>query len=145
MTATYELRTDLRLKYVHIAGETHLRELRDIASLYAKDPLFSVQNRFVVDLLDLGQARAGFRDVFALKAIYETHFKDIEEPVDVAIVTSSVLGHGISRIFATLMAAEKIMRVRIFKTFDEAAVFLNLPAEELHALRNNYKTISSLS
>lgn len=138
MAASYRIIPALRLKYVRVTGKTHLNELRELASRYFDDPQFSAENRFLVDLTDLTGAQAKFMDVFTLKAFYEKNFGDLEYPIDAAIVTTSKLGFGISRMFATLMAGKRVMRVRIFTNMAGAAEWLRVDCREIQKLQKQF-------
>ena len=138
MAAAYRIIPDLRLKYVHVSGKTHLSELRELAGRYFEDPQFSLEIRFLVDLSDLTGARAKFMDVFTLKWFYEEKFGDLEKPIEVAIVATTKLGYGISRMFATLTTSEKIMRVRVFSDLASATEWLCIDCHEIMRLQKQF-------
>ncbi len=138
MPASYCIVPSLRLKYVHIAGRTQLSELLGIANRYFDDPQFSIENRYLIDLTDLTGAKAKFVDVFALKSFYQANFSNLKNPIDVAIVTNSKFGYGISRMFSTLMGNKKIMNVCIFTNFETAGKCLQIDCSELKKLQKKF-------
>lgn len=126
MPAAFFIDPQNKLKFVHISGKTHLHELRSLAEEYFASPQFSDEIRYLVDLSELTDAEAKFRDVFALVGFYKRMLKTLEKPIDVAIFAPSDLGYGISRMFATLMKGGNAMQVRIFSDMSDALQWLDL-------------------
>ena len=126
MPVSYQVYPALRLKHVRVSQKTNLEELKDAASRYFEDPAFSPDNRFLVDLSELTDARARFRDVFSLKGFYRRGLGNLDNPINVAIAAPGDLAYGISHMFFMLMLGSKTMNVRIFSSVLEALSWLEI-------------------
>ncbi|GAB5447421.1 MAG: hypothetical protein Gyms2KO_22940 [Gymnodinialimonas sp.] len=109
--------------------------MKTAALNFFEDPEFRKDIRFLVDLDELSDARARFRDVFSLKGFYQRGFGKLDRPVDVAIAAPSDLGYGISHMFYMLMLDHKTMNVRIFSSISEALTWLQVDRMEFESFK----------
>ncbi|SPH20820.1 hypothetical protein ASD8599_01561 [Ascidiaceihabitans donghaensis] len=136
MPARYHIYPQFQLKFVSIWGKTELAELMALATRYSLDPDFDSKNRMLVDLSDLKDAKATFRDVFALNGFYERTFAAPDTPMSVAISAPTGLGYGLARMFSALTSGKPLMHVEIFRSVSDAATYLNIDLDKLKDTQN---------
>lgn len=145
MSAEYKIFGPLRLKYVTISGVTQLSELRSLAETYLEDPLFSPHHRQFIDLANLTDAKAGFSDVFTLRNFYLRAYGKKCTAVPVAIYAPTDMGYGLSRMFASLMVGQDLMRIKIFENFSEALSWLEIDENDQAWKEREFLSVSNTS
>lgn len=131
MSAKYIVNPKLLLKYVNVQGTTDISELYSLALMYFDDPLFSDDNRIIIDLTHLKNAKAKFKDVMKLKRIYSDRFRHTGKVVQIAIIAPTSLGYGVSRMFASIAATGKVMKVNIYRDVADAAHYFSLKLNDI--------------
>jgi hypothetical protein len=135
MTAKYIIVPELSLKYVKVTDTTDFSELYSLALMYFDDPLFSDDNRFIIDLTFLTNTKASFKDVLKLKNIYSDRFRYSGKAIQIAIIAPTSLGYGISRMFASLAATGKVMKVMVSREIDDVAHYFRLSLNDINECR----------
>lgn len=135
MPASYRIYPVELLKYVHVTETIELAELLELTEQYFRDPMYDVGHRMLVDLRDLRQSSAGFREAIALYGRYRQVARAENPPTLVAIVAPTDFSFGMSKMFFSVASMGNVMRIRIFETMPEAGTWLSLTADTLARLR----------
>lgn len=144
MPITFEILENLSLKIVKISGYACPEELYQAAQQYFQNPHHTKVKKIYVDLSQLKDARAKFKDVYKLSGIYRQGLRQNGHVISVAIVAPTKLGLGISRMFSSIMAVGSVMNVEVFKDRDSAVEWLAIEGSQfLDANNVNAKAIAA--